>query len=99
MPVLGGEERWDHQRPDLPVRRPVRDDVEHPADDGDHHLHVVGIGEVVHADVGVIERVRAGEDDLAFAVRLHRVGEHDHALGVGGQPDGRVVEVLVGVDP
>ena len=97
--MLGGERRWDHQRTDLPLSRPLRDDVEHPADHGDHHRHVVGIREVVHADLRMRERVRAGEDDFAFAVRLHRIGENDHAFGVGGQPDVRVVEVLVGVDP
>ena len=48
---------------------------------------------------GCVERVGAGEDDLALAVRLHRVGEHDHALGVGAEADVRVVEVLVRVDP
>ena len=42
--------------------------------------------------------VGALEDDLALAVWLHRIGEHDHALRVGRQPPGRVVEVLVRVD-
>ncbi len=39
------------------------------------------------------------EDDLAFAVRLHRVGEHDDAFRVGSEPLGSVVEVSVGIDP
>ena len=31
-------------------------------------------------------------------VWLHWIGEHDHALGVGGQSLGRVVEILIRVD-
>ena len=60
--------------------------------------HVVRVVEVVHADVGVDGGIGAGQDDLALAVGLHRVGEDDHGLGVGRQPLGRVVEVLVGID-
>ena len=37
------------------------------------------------------------QHDLALAVRLHRVGEDDHRLGVWREPLGRVVEVLVGI--
>ena len=83
----------------LTVPRPVRHDVERPAKHRDHDLHVVGVAVVVHADVGLVEGVGAGEDDLALAVGLHRIGEDDHGLGVGGETRVGVVEVLVRVDP
>ena len=44
--------------PIVAVRRPVRHDVERPAHHRDHHRHVVGVGEVVHADVRVVRRDR-----------------------------------------
>ena len=46
----------------------------------------------------MVDGIGAGQDDLALAVGLHRVGEDDHDLGVGPEPLGGVVEVLVGVD-
>ena len=42
-------------------------------------------------------RVATGEHNLAFAVRLHRVGQQDQALGVGSQPAGVVVEIAARV--
>ena len=66
---------------------------------GDHHLHVVRIGEIIHADRRRFVRIGAGEDDLPFAVRLHRVGEQDDAFCIGSQPLGGIVEVLIGIDP
>ena len=81
------------------VLGPVRHDLERSPEHRDHDDHVVGVAVVVHADVGVLERVGAGEDDLALAVGLHRVGEDDHILGVGGETRIGVVEVLVRVDP
>ena len=48
---------------------------------------------------GWSKRVGAGEDDLALAVGLHRVGEDDHGLGVRGETPVGVVEVLARVDP
>lgn len=47
----------------------------------------------------MIQWVGAREDDLAFTVGLHRVGEDDHVLGVGRESDRRIIEALVGVDP
>ncbi len=80
------------------MRGPVRHNVEHSAHHRDHDLHVVGVVEVVHTDDRVGGGVGALEHDLALAVWLHRIGEHDHAFRVGCQSPGGVVEVPVGVD-
>ncbi len=93
-PVLLSEERGDHQGSDLAVRRPVRHDVQGPAQHREHHLHVVGVSEIIHADGRMGGGVAAFEDDLAFAVRQHRIRQHDHAFRVGSQTLGRVVEIL-----
>ena len=45
---------------------PVGHDFESPANDCDHHLHVVGVVVVVHTDVGMSGRVNARQDELPF---------------------------------
>ena len=80
VPVLFREERRDHPRPDVLLPRPMRRDVESPAQHGHHDLHVVRIRKVVHADGRVNGGVGACKDDLAFATRQHRICEHQDAV-------------------
>ena len=93
--MLPGEVWRNEQRPELAGAGPVGDDVERPAEDGEHDLHVVRIAEVIHADRRMVDRIGGHQDDLAFAMRLHRIGQHDDAFRVGGEPLGWVVEVLI----
>src|SRR5215471_3725815 len=50
-------------------------------------------------DVGMIEGVGAGKNDLTLTMGLYGVGEDDHGLGAGGEARISVIEVQVWVDP
>ena len=96
--VLLGEGRRDQQRADLAVARPVRRDVERPAHHRDHDLHVVRVVVVVHADVGWASGSALVENDLALAVRLHRVGQDDMLSASGASRFAGSSKILRRVD-
>jgi hypothetical protein len=99
VPMPFGQERRDQQGTDRSMLRPTRNDAQASASDREHNFHIVRIAEVIHADDGVNRWVGACEYDFAFAPRLDRIGEHDNAFRIGGKSLGRIIEVLVCIDP
>jgi hypothetical protein len=81
--MLCREKRRDHHRIELPVPGSVRGDIQRSTHHRDHDLHVVRIVVIVHPNRRMNIGIVAGDDDLAFAVREHRVGQDQDVFRVG----------------